>query len=113
MTDESGTATVLALSLASVLMLVGLAGAWTAGVVVSLRRAQSAADLSALAGAQAAQRGLPACVAAGATAVANGVTLATCVASDTDIWVSVAVPGPSLVGRTPQLVGEAHAGPAR
>ena len=114
MTDERGAATVLALALASVVMLVGLAGAWVAGVVVSHRRAQSAADLSALAGAEVAQHGDGgACAAARAIAVENDATLSGCAVSAADIWVRVTVRGPSLVGRTPRLVGEAHAGPQR
>ncbi|CUR60557.1 conserved exported hypothetical protein [metagenome] len=111
MSDQRGAATVLALALAAVLMLVGLAGAWVAGVIVSHRRAQSAADLSALAGAQAAQHGSDACSAARATAASNHASLFWCDSSGADVQVGVVVPGPRLAGRTPRLVAHAHAGP--
>lgn len=111
MTDERGSATVLAMSLASVLVLLGLAGAWVGAVVADHRAAQSAADLAALAGAQAVQDGRAACVAVEQIALANSARATQCSVIGADVWVTVQVEAPSLLGRTPTVTGRAHAGP--
>jgi len=111
MTDERGTATVLTMVLAAVLTLVGLAGAWVGAVVADHRAAQSAADLAALAGAQAVQDGHVACAAAAEVALANEAMLRDCSVVGEDVWVIVEVDAPGLLGRTPKVRGSAHAGP--
>jgi secretion/DNA translocation related TadE-like protein len=109
--DQRGVATVIGLCMASVLMTIGLAAAWVGGTVVQHRAAQSAADLSALAGARAVQRGESGCAAAAAIAVANAATLSRCDVIGDHVWVDVEVPGPALLGKVPRLGGRAHAGP--
>jgi len=109
--DERGAATVLAMALASVLLLVGLGCAWTGAVVAAHRRAQSAADLAALAGAQALQAAEDPCAAAGQVAAANQARTVWCEVDGEDVIVAVRVAGPGLAGRTPSVVAEARAGP--
>jgi secretion/DNA translocation related TadE-like protein len=109
--DERGTATILAVSLASVLMLLGLAAAWVGAVVAEHRAAQSAADLAALAGAQAIQAGQSPCVAVGHVARANAAQATRCSVVGADVWVTVQVHAPALLGRSPTVTGRAHAGP--
>ncbi len=111
MTDERGTATVVAVSLASVLVLVTSAVGWVIGLVSDHRAAQSAADLAALAGAGALQHAKPPCAAAAEVAQANGATLADCRAAGRDVWVTVRVVSVSLGGLAPDVTGRAHAGP--
>jgi secretion/DNA translocation related TadE-like protein len=110
-TDERGSATVLGMSLVSVLVLLGLAGAWLEAVVADHRVAQSAADLAALAGARAIQDGRSPCVAVDQVARANSAATVQCSVVGTDIWVTVQVEAPDLLGRTPTVTGRAHAGP--
>jgi secretion/DNA translocation related TadE-like protein len=110
-TDERGAATVLAVSLASVLVLLGMAGAWVGAVVADHRSAQSAADLAALAGAQAVQSGQPPCVVVEEVARANAARATQCSVAGADVWVSVEVEAPDLFGRSATVTGRAHAGP--
>jgi secretion/DNA translocation related TadE-like protein len=111
MNDERGTATVLAVSLASVLMLLGLAAAWIGAVVADHRAAQAAADLAALAGAQAVQVGQSPCAAVEQVARANAAHATRCSVVGTNVWVTVDVQSPALLGRSPTVTGRAHAGP--
>ncbi len=111
MNDERGAATVLALALAAVLMMVGLAGAWVGAAVARHRVAQSAADLAALAGAQAVQEGGSACAVAAEVARANRTRLSACSLRGEDVWVSVELAAPPLLGRSGTLTGRARAGP--
>lgn len=112
MRDERGVATVLAMAFASVLLLLGLAGVWVGAVVAKHRSAQAAADLAALAGAQAAQEGTVPCRAAAQSAVANAARVTQCSVVGMDVWVTVRVEAPGLLGRAPSVTGRAHAGPA-
>ena len=111
MSDERGAATILAVSLASVLMLLGLAAAWVGAVVADHRAAQAAADLAALAGAQAVQAGQSPCVAVERVARANAAQTTRCSVVGTDVWVTVQMEAPALLGRRPTVTGRAHAGP--
>lgn len=111
MNEERGAATVLAMALASVLMLVGMSGAWVGAAVARHRAAQSAADLSALAGAQAVQEGREPCAAAAEVAQANRVRLSACSQMGDDVSVSVELDAPPLLGRSGTLTGRARAGP--
>lgn len=98
----------LVVAMAGVLMfaMVGLAPA--AGLVVSQRRAQAAADLAALAGA--ASPGHP-CTAAARSAAANAAALEACSARGHDVTVRVSVPGPEVPWREVVVAAEARAGP--
>ena len=115
---ERGSGTVLAVGLIGVLLTCLVGGLAVASAVHASQRARAAADLAALAGAAAFQRGLSegtACHAALRLAAANGAVLRECrVADDLSVTVQVAVP----VGhRLPGTLGgparaEARAGPA-
>lgn len=110
--DERGAATVFAVSLVAVLVLVALGCGVAVGAVAAQRRAQAAADLGALAGAQALQRGDDACAAAARTSGRNGAQLRGCTIEGFDVLVrveAVAVPG---LGDGLTLPARARAGPA-
>lgn len=77
--------------MAGVLVVAVVAGAW-AGVVGARHRAATAADLSALAAAQAHVRAQPPCAAAIAVAGRNGVDVVACDAAGGSVRVAVAVP---------------------
>lgn len=109
--DERGSASVLVITLAGVLVLVTLALAAIGGMVGAHRRAQAAADLAALAGAASLGRGDDGCGAAVALASANGADLRQCRVSGEEVWVEVAVRGPEWRGAGHDLVARARAGP--
>ena len=78
MSDERGAATTMVVACLSLLLALGAALGVVAAMVRDHRVAQSAADLAALAGAAALQRGDDGCAAAGSVAAANGARLAGC-----------------------------------
>ncbi|WP_372735450.1 Rv3654c family TadE-like protein [Nocardioides sp.] len=108
---ERGAATVMAICFLSVLMLVGSACGLAIGLVADLRRAQSAADLAALAGAGAIGQGEDPCGRAAAVARANGAHVESCLTSGSSILVTVVVPGADWLGLHADLRGQARAGP--
>lgn len=110
--DQSGAATVVALACTALLFLVAVAAATAVALVVSHRRAQSAADLAALAAAQALQRGADPCAAGGRIAAAQGAELAECDIDGEEVTVVVTIRGPHAPGRDAELRGRARAGPA-
>lgn len=75
---ERGAATAFTAALAGLLVFVGLVAATVMGLFVGERRAASAADLAALAGAQALQEGGDACAAAHRSVQANAGRLSVC-----------------------------------
>ncbi len=92
---EVGSATVLAL--AGVLACLTVAGIWLASgrAALARQRAETAADLAALAGAQSLAAGTPApCAAAGAAAAANAGRLLACSIAGDDVRVVVGVSAP-------------------
>jgi len=115
--DQVGAATTLVVVLAAVLVVVTLSGLAVGGAVVDQRRAESAADLAALAGATSAAAGRPACPSATFVARRNGVSLVRCredglvvevmVRRSTRIGLLRLVPGGLTVS------GVARAGPRR
>lgn len=76
--DDRGSGTALTGAMALLLCAVMLLGVWVAGWIGSVHRGRAAADLAALAGAQAHVRSLEACPAARAVARANGASLVRC-----------------------------------
>lgn len=111
--SERGSASVLAVLLAAAIALLGVVvGSWVS--VVDLRhRAGAAADLAALAGAQAGLQGLDACAAADRVAAANGGALQHCVADAATVRVAVVLPGRVRVlgvGLPISATGRARAG---
>lgn len=108
---ERGAASLLVIACLGVLLLVGSALAVVAAMVTAHRTAQAAADLAALAGATAQQRGRDPCAAARATAVDNGAALADCTLAGDVLTVEVVVPGPDWLGQPHDLSARARAGP--
>jgi secretion/DNA translocation related TadE-like protein len=109
---ERGAATAYAAVVVSVVLLLGCVLAVVAAVVVDLRRAQSAADLAALAGAVAAGSGEDPCAAAGTVAAANGAVLISCAPSGREVSLEVRVTGPRWLGLAADPTARARAGPA-
>ena len=112
--DQRGAATVLVMPFVGVLALVTVVLAFQGGVLVTQRRVQAAADLAALAGAAALQRGDDGCAAASAVAGRNGARLSGCQVSGTagrDVVVTVERDGPAVLGRSVTVEVSARAGP--
>lgn len=108
--EQAGAATILAVAMMGLLVTVTVAAAGVVGVVAAHRRAQSAADLSALAGASALRGGGDPCERAGVIAKRNDTTLRRCQVDD---WtVAVVVSGAlRLPGGTMELKARGRAGP--
>lgn len=110
--SDRGSFVPFAVACLGLLVLVGAALAVVGALVVDHRRAQSAADLGALAGAAASARGEDGCAAAGRTAAANGARVLSCGVMAGGLRVTVVVPGPRWLGSVGDLRAEARAGPA-
>jgi secretion/DNA translocation related TadE-like protein len=108
---ERGSATLLALAMIGVLVLVGAALGVVAAMVQAHRVAQSAADLAALAGAEAQARGRDPCARAAELASGNDATLDSCTVQGSDVRVQVTVAGPHWLGQHHDLSAQARAGP--
>ncbi|MEV0228510.1 Rv3654c family TadE-like protein [Nonomuraea sp. NPDC050786] len=112
-TRERGSATLWGVALMGILMTVAAGFATVGSARVALHRANSAADLSALAAAKLAMTDpAAACARAAALAAQNGVELTRCQITQeiADVWTSLPVSLPLLGTRT--LTGRARAGPA-
>ena len=110
-TGERGSVTLFALAVLGLLILVGAALGVVAAMLHAHRVAQSAADLAALAGAQALVQGGDPCPAAQTVAVANGAHLDRCTVGGADVRLQVTVAGPRWLGQRHDLVALARAGP--
>lgn len=108
---DRGAASLLVVTCLALLLLVGAALGVVAAMVRAHRMAQSAADLAALAGAGAEQRGSPGCAVAHRVASDNGGRVASCELRGSDVWVVVTVEGPHWLGQAADLTAEARAGP--
>ena len=109
--EQRGSATLFAVALIGVLVLLGAALGVAGAMVHAHRVAQSAADLAALAGAQAQGRGADGCAAAAAVAAANGATVDGCLVDGLDVRLQVTVTGPRWLGQHHDLSAQARAGP--
>jgi secretion/DNA translocation related TadE-like protein len=109
---DHGYATVWAVGWMLVLGVVAWAAVLVTVAVARQHRVDGAADVAALAGAQALQHGEDGCGEAGRVAEANGVSLSDCRIDDEDVlvqvWDSVELAGPALHVR---IQGRARAGP--
>jgi secretion/DNA translocation related TadE-like protein len=110
--SESGVATIWGLAIMGILLLLAAVSAGVVSLVGARHQAESAADLAALAGAQAAVNGGDACRSASRIAVANGGDLVACDVQGEIVEVRVEVVSPRLLGQTWTLTGRARAGPA-
>lgn len=108
---ESGLATVVGVALAGLLVTVAVAAAAVAALVDAHRRAESAADLAALAGGGALVGGSDPCAAAARIALRNDARLDSCQVQGSSVVVQVTVSGPALPGMRTRLTGRARAGP--
>jgi secretion/DNA translocation related TadE-like protein len=109
---ERGAGTVLLLGVVAVVLLCTVGLAALGAAQHARARAQSAADLAALAGAAAHRAGLGACDTASASAGRHDATLVACVPGDdgtVTVTVSVAATGPTSLG---DATARARAGPA-
>lgn len=115
--SDRGAAVVWSLALVSILGLVALVGGAVGGVVTARQHVAAAADLAALAAAQAPD---DPCGHAGAVAQANDVTIDGCRVVGTDVVVEVHGEPPPIVSRllsflgagaTPTIRVSARAGP--
>ena len=112
--DQRGAATVLAVALLGLLVLLGCALSVVGAMFAAHRSAQAAADLSALAGAEAVAGQRDPCVVATQTATANGATLTACVVEGRDVRVIVRVAWPRWRGlASGDLSAESRAGPSQ
>lgn len=113
--SERGAATVFALAVVALLVLVAVACGVAVAVFAGHRRAEAAADLAALAGARALQGGADPCGSAQRMAVDNGAALDSCAVDGPDVVVTVHITldalGRVLGSATPRLPARARAGP--
>ena len=109
--SERGSATVLALPLLGALTVAAVLLAFVAGAVVTQRRAASAADLAALAGATALLSGGDGCAEAATVALRNDASVASCEVDGTQLRVTVRAETAALFGRGLTVSARARAGP--
>lgn len=108
---ERGSGTVLALGAVGALVAVLAAVLLLGGVVAARHRAESAADLAALAGAVALQRGGDPCGEAARLGAANGATVR-CAVDGSDVVVEAGAPTPAAArALAARAVARARAGP--
>lgn len=116
--DDRGSAAVIVIGLAGVLVAVAVAGATVGGLLVGQRRAAAAADLAALAAAEAvgstgaASRRRSACEEAQRIGDANQARLGSCTVGGAEVVVAVVVDVSLPIGGEVSVIGRARAGPA-
>jgi secretion/DNA translocation related TadE-like protein len=110
--DQRGSATPFAVACLGLLVLLAAALGVVSAMIHAQRRAQSAADLGALAAAHALADGADGCAVGGRIAQANGAVLSSCQVSGPEVRLRVEVAGPRWLGQTGDLAAEARAGPA-
>ncbi len=109
--DGRGSAAVLGTVLLAALAVVSVLVTVLGGAVADQRRVESAADLGALAGAQALQDGRAGCAAAAAVIRRNRARLARCAVDSEIVTVTATLRTQRVLGRTFVVSGQARAGP--
>ncbi len=109
--DDRGAVTPFVASGLVLTVVVALLVAVVGGALLTQRRAQSAADLAALAAATAVQHGRHACLAAASSADRNGADLVDCEVVGDAVTVLVARVAPRMFGRELVVRARARAGP--
>jgi secretion/DNA translocation related TadE-like protein len=110
--DDRGGATVLVLAIGLVTVLVAIASAAVGGAIVARHRAQTAADLAALAGALDSLDGVEvACARAEEIAASNGGHLTECDVDGLDVVVTVEARPTGLAAMGGTASASARAGP--
>jgi len=107
---ERGAATVFGLALIAVLVSFAMLCAAAASLIGTHRRAEAAADLAALAAAQAVADGNDGCGAAATIARANDANLGSCQVEGANVVVTVSVPSARVFGAGLSLPARARAG---
>jgi secretion/DNA translocation related TadE-like protein len=110
---QRGTTTVLATVLVGVLAVLAVLVALVGEAVTDQRRVESAADLAALAGAAAAQRGQDGCAAARVMVARNRARLAACSVLGSTVTLQAARRTRPVLGLRFTLTSRARAGPAQ
>jgi secretion/DNA translocation related TadE-like protein len=110
--QDRGSATIYAAVALVALTALGVTVSGYTALAAAKHRAGAAADLAALAGAQALQDGGDACVSASSVAARNGAQLAVCVVEGLTVEVVARADGPHLLGRAWTFESAARAGPA-
>lgn len=110
--DQAGSATANAVMWIGLVTAMAVACVLASAVITTHRRSQAAADLAALAGAQAAQRGENGCSAAAANARRNRAEVRRCAIVESDVVVTVAVLPPEIFGGALDVPARARAGPS-
>ena len=108
---QQGSATVLVVAAAGLMLFVAAALGVVAAMVRAHRVAQSGADLAALAGARGLSLGRDGCGEARAIASANATRLTSCRTAGRVVEVTVVAAGPHWLGQRADLTAEARAGP--
>lgn len=108
---ERGSATGFALGAVALVLVVSLGAVAGARVLITHRTAGAAADLGALAGAVALQRGQDGCGAAQRLVERHGAVTVSCRETDQEVRLIVSVDVGRLLGRTVAVTARAHAGP--
>lgn len=111
MSSERGAVTSMVVVLTAVLVVLTVAAVAGGRVLVTQRRAAAAADLAALAGAVAVQRGGDPCDAARRLVARSDARLQRCVVSGDDVRVTVVTDAGVVAGRRVSVAAKAHAGP--
>ncbi len=111
--DERGVGTILGLTMIALLTMFALVAAGVMSIVDAHRRAQAAADLAALAGAQGRAAGRDPCAAAALVAGRNGARLTSCRLDGADVLVEVAVSAARPLHLRGPLPARARAGPVQ
>ncbi len=109
--DQRGAASGLVLAVAAVVVCAGLGAGVVVRVLVAHRAAGSVADLGALAGAVAVQRGSDGCAAARRLVERSGATTPECHESEGHVRLVVRLSVGRLLGREVTVRARAHAGP--
>ena len=109
--EERGTAALLAITLATALLLCVAAAVTGGRLLADQRRAAVAADLAALAGAGAVQRGIAGCAAAERVAGLNGAVVTRCRVDGEEVLLTARTDSVRLLGRLVRPSAEARAGP--
>lgn len=109
--QEAGAATVWCIGLTGLLLSAMLVATTVSALLIGHRRAAAGADLAALAGAEALQRGASGCAEAHRLTTENEVRLMSCRADGTVIEVVAAVEVSSPIGSTWLVRAQALAGP--
>jgi secretion/DNA translocation related TadE-like protein len=107
---ERGSATILVLGAAVVVLAFGVTAATLAAALLTGARVRTAADLAALAGADALGAGREPCPYAATVAAANGARLVRCMAEPGAVTVEVQADGPAVLGRPVRARARAEPG---